>query len=86
VSGLYFRSVFFREGRSTAWFYDEADEFTTEFIASFYDIDASIGYRFRISKVLLDLQAAGYNVLDNSGYKYYTLKKRFIQVSLALLY
>ena len=67
-------------------FYNQNDEFTTEFIAPYYDLDVSVGFRFRAADIRFELQASGYNILDNSGYKYYTLKKRFLQVSLALLY
>jgi hypothetical protein len=86
LSGIYFRSIIFYEGKSTAWYYDDADEFQSEYINSYYDVDVSLGYRFRLADVLFDLQTAGYNILDNSGFKYYTLKKRYIQISLSLMY
>ena len=52
-------------------------------IDPFYDLDLSIGYRFRLSGIRWNLQAAGYNILDNSGFQYYLLKKQYFQVSLS---
>jgi outer membrane cobalamin receptor len=86
ADGLYFKSLLFFEGESTAWYYDQNDEFQTESIASFYDLDFTIGYLWRLAPLDIDFQFAGYNLLDNSGYKFYSLKKRFLQFSLSVKY
>jgi outer membrane receptor protein involved in Fe transport len=81
---LYFRAVYFYEGKSTAWYYDVNDQFQTEQVPNFYDFDVSIGYKLQMAGMILNLQLAGYNILDNSGYRYYALKKRFVQGSLTI--
>jgi outer membrane cobalamin receptor len=85
-TGFYFHSSFFYEGTSTTWYYNSENVLITEFIEPFFDMDLSAGYRFNIDRLQLNLQMSGYNILDNSGYKYYTLKKQFLQVSLAVKY
>ncbi len=86
LAGFYFHTSYFYEGNSTAWYYDQNNVFQSEIIAPFYDFDVSFGYRIRVSKVLLNLQFSGYNILDNSEYRDYTLKKRFIQASFSVRY
>lgn len=83
--GGYFSATFFYEGRSTAVILNEfTGEIRSYLLEPFFDIDLSLGYRFRVGRVRLNLQAAGYNMLDNSGFQYYLLKKQFFQVSLAV--
>ena len=82
--GLYFRAVYFYEGKSTAWYYDVNDQFQTEQVPNFYDFDVLIGYKLQMAGMIFNLQLAGYNILDKSGYRYYALKKRFVQGSLTI--
>jgi len=84
--GVYFHSLSYYQGKSTAWYYDENDQFVTRTLDPFYDIDLSVGYRLKIDPIVLELQLAGYNMLDNSGYTYYTLNKRYFQVSFSVRY
>jgi outer membrane receptor protein involved in Fe transport len=82
--GGYFSFTYFYEGQSTGLLFDERTGFReTVNINPFFDFDASIGYRFRVGGVKLNLQAAGYNILDNSGFQFYLLKKQYFQVSLS---
>ncbi len=82
--GGYFSATFFYEGQSTAVILNEfTQEISSSLLEPFFDIDLSLGYRFRVGRVRLNLQAAGYNILDNSGFQYYLLKKQYFQVSLA---
>ncbi|MEL6821273.1 MAG: hypothetical protein AAFP70_05910, partial [Calditrichota bacterium] len=62
------------------------EEIATVTIDSFYDMDVSVGYRFAVAGTRFNLQAAGYNLLDNSGFEDFLLKKRFLQVSLSARY
>ncbi len=84
--GLYLHSLSYYQGKSTAWYYDQDDQFITRTLDPFYDIDISVGYRLKIDPLMLEMQLAGYNMLDNSGYTYYTLNKRYIQASFAIRY
>jgi outer membrane cobalamin receptor len=86
LSGIYFNSTYFYEGHSTALYYDDYNIIQEETISPFFDVDLSLGYRFKINKVKLNLQIAGYNILDNSSYKFYYLKKRFVQGSVGITY
>jgi len=82
--GGYFSATYFYEGRSEGFIFDErTGSGTTEVIDPFFDIDISVGYKFRVSGVRLNLQAAGYNILDNSGFQFYLLKKQYFQISLS---
>jgi len=83
---LYLKTIYFYEGESVAWYYDNADQFQTEKISPFYDVDISLGYSFSIYDIKTNLQLSGYNIFDNSGYKYYTLKKKFLQFSVSVKY
>ncbi|MCK5034105.1 MAG: TonB-dependent receptor, partial [Calditrichia bacterium] len=84
--GFYFNVIYFYEGTSTAWFYDINNQFQTEVISSFYDLDLSFGYKFSLQDIQIHMQFSGYNILDNSEYRYYTLKKRFLQFALSFEY
>jgi outer membrane receptor protein involved in Fe transport len=84
--GFFFLFRYFYEGRSAAWYYDAEYQFHSQMISPFFDIDVSFGYNFYLKSLLIRLQAAGYNLLDNSGYRYYYLKKRFLQVSFSIQY
>jgi hypothetical protein len=82
--GGYFSATYFYEGQSAGLLFDERTGFQESVVIDpFFDFDASIGYRFRIGNVKLNLQAAGYNILDNSGFQFYLLKKQYFQVSLS---
>lgn len=82
--GGYFSATYFYEGRSEGFVFDERTGIgVTEVIEPFFDIDISVGYKFRVGGVRLNLQAAGYNILDNSGFQFYLLKKQYFQVSLS---
>ncbi|MFQ5584552.1 MAG: TonB-dependent receptor plug domain-containing protein, partial [Calditrichia bacterium] len=82
--GFYLTQRYFYEGKSSAWFYDLDNNFQTVEITPFYDIDLAFGYRFNISRLNFNLQFAGYNLLDNAGFQYYYLKKRYLQVSFSV--
>jgi outer membrane receptor protein involved in Fe transport len=84
--GLYFTSTFFYEGESLAWFYDDLNNIQTEKISPFYDMDISIGIRIPLRLAEADLQFSGHNIFDNSGFKYYYLKKRYLQFAMSLRY
>lgn len=82
--GGYITSTLFYEGKSKALLEDDTGTgVIEENIDPFFDVDFSVGYRFRLSGIRFNLQAAGYNVLDNSGFQFYLLKKQFFQVSLS---
>jgi len=84
--GGYFTTRYFYEGESNAWYYDTQNQFTTQRISPFFDLDFSIGYKFKIKAIEINWQAAGYNVLDNSGYLYYYLKKRYLHTGISIKY
>ncbi len=84
--GLYILGRYFYEGESSAWYYDAENLFQSQRISPFFDFDISIGYKFNLMKLKIHLQAAGYNILDNSGYRYYYLKKRYLQGSISIQY
>ena len=85
--GLYFNSTFFYEGKSLAWYYDNENQFRTETITPFNDMDVVVGFHIPLVKnAEAEIQLAGYNVFDRSGFRYYYLKKRYWQMSLALRY
>jgi len=84
--GLYFTTRYFYQGKSTAWFLNQQSEIQTQAIDGFSDIDMSIGYRFNIENIELNLQTSGYNLMDNSGYRYYYLNKRYLQAALSIKY
>ncbi len=84
--GLYFSALTFHEGKSTAWFLDENNNIQIDTVPSFNDMDLSVGYRFRIAASEFNLQFTGNNIFDSSGFRFFLLKKRFLQVSLSLRY
>ncbi len=85
--GLYFSSTYFREGESTAWYYGAENEIKTTKIKPFEDMDITIGLKHRFfNSIEIDAQFSGKNIFDNSGFKYYYLKKRFLLASLSLRY
>lgn len=96
--GLYVTAVYFYEGKSYAWYFDLTRKSSgndeegappqplTRVISPFADVDVSLGYRFKIAALHLNLQIAGYNILDNAGFKYYYLKKQYFQASLSVQY
>jgi outer membrane receptor protein involved in Fe transport len=84
--GAYFLATFFYEGESIAWYYDMENNFRTETINPFYDMDISVGWNIPVMKHQLELQFSGYNIFDNAGFKYYYLKKKYLQVSLGIRY
>lgn len=74
----------FQEGEAIAWFYDVNNELAVETIPAFYDVDLTAGYRFRWMGVEGNIQLSALNIFDNSGYRFYLLKKRFLQASISL--
>ncbi len=85
--GFYLTSTYFYEGKSLAWYYDQDYNIKKETIEPFNDIDLSIGLKHKLfGNIEMDIQLSGYNILDNSGFKYYYLKKRYLQASLAIRY
>jgi len=84
--GFYLHSLSYYQGKSNAWYYDQDDQFVTQTLEPFFDIDLSVGYRYPLGNLVLELQMAGYNILDNSGYTYYTLNKRYLQASFLVRY
>jgi outer membrane receptor protein involved in Fe transport len=89
-SWLYISFTPFYEGKSIGWRYDSvaepADNIDIIEIEPFYDMDFSIGTRIKLQKTELDLQFSGNNIFDNYGFTYYYLKKKYLQVSLAVRY
>lgn len=83
---FYLNLIYFYEGKSTAWFYDINNQFQIEYVAPFFDFDLSLGYKFSYQNMLIHMQISGYNVFDQSGYRNYTLKKRYLQFALSLEY
>lgn len=84
--GGYLTTRYFYEGESIAWYYDNENQFATQRISPFFDFDVSIGYKFRIKNIEINWQAAGYNILDNSRYLYYYLKKRYLHTGISIKY
>lgn len=84
--GLYLSLLYFYEGKSYAWYFDSANELQTRKINPTWDGDASLGWRFHISRLEFNLQVAGHNVFDNGGYDYYYLRKRSLMTSLSVKY
>ena len=85
-SGFYFMGLIYQEGKSIAWDYNDLNQFVTATVPAFFDIDISLGYQFDFSGVGLNLTLAGYNILDNAGYRFYNLKKQFFQAGISLRY
>jgi len=83
-AGFYLTALYFIEGRSYAWYYDQTNQLRTLRIDGNWDVDLSAGYRFRLGGFEFNLQTAGYNLFDNSSFDYYFLRKKFIQVSLSV--
>jgi len=84
--GFYFTGRYFYQGKSIAWYLNQEGAIQTQTIQEYNDIDISIGYRFHIKNIELTLQTAGYNLLDSSGFQYYYLNKRYLQVALSIKY
>ncbi|MBN2366125.1 MAG: TonB-dependent receptor [Calditrichaeota bacterium] len=84
--GLHLNSTFFYEGKSNAWYIDTDNVLQTDEIEEYYDMDVSVGCKIPLKIVEAELLFSGYNILDNSGFKYYYLKKKYLQFSLALRY
>jgi outer membrane cobalamin receptor len=84
--GIYLVSTYFYEGKSIAWYYNAANEFQTQEITPFHDMDVSVGMKIPFHSVQIDIQFAGYNIFDNAGFKYYYLRKRFLQASMGIRY
>lgn len=84
--GFYFTAAYFHEGESNAIYYDQFNNLRYEEIDPFFDFDLIFGYRIRIGNFKTDFQLAAYNLLDNSGYLYYYLKKRFLQAGVSIHY
>ncbi len=84
--GLYLTGVYFYEGKSYAWFYDTQTMVRVQKLPSNYDFDATIGYRLNIKKIELNFQFSAYNIMDNAGYNYYNLRKRYLQAALSVKY
>jgi len=86
MQGFYMSGLFYFEGKSLAWDFNEQNEFVTAEVPPFFDFDFSAGYQFDAGPVRLNLMLSGYNVLDNAGYKFYNLKKRFLQLGIGIKY
>jgi len=86
MQGFYLSGLFYFEGKSLAWDYNKQNEFVTAEVAPFFDFDFSAGYQFDAGPVKLNLMLSGYNVLDNAGYKFYNLRKRFLQLGIGIKY
>ncbi len=93
--GFYLSGAYFREGESFGWddlrvITQDSEEFIVpvgkQTIPAFFDLDLSLGYRFRIGSMKFNLQAAGLNILDNSGYQNYLINKQFFQFTLSAKY
>lgn len=86
IDGFYALGLFYHEGKSIAWDYNDLNQFVTAEVPPFYDIDISLGYQFILSYFKMKVFASGYNILDNAGYRFYNLKKRFLQVGIGIKY
>jgi len=84
--GPYFTVIYFVDGKSYAWYFDTENNISTDKINPSSDIDVSVGHRFKWLGLDCNLQVAGYNLSNNSGYKYYYLKRRNVQFGLSLKY
>jgi len=84
--GFYFNFSFFHEGESNAWYYDQNYEIIIDRISSFIDMDIAAGYKLLLNKIEMNLKFSGSNVFDSSGYKYYYLKKRYLQIAFSIKY
>ncbi len=49
-------------------------------------MDISIGYKFKMAGLGVNLQAAGYNIFDNSEFRDFLLKKQYFQFALSVKY
>jgi len=85
-SGFYFNFTFFHEGQSYAWYYDQSNEIVTDRIAPFLDMDVTAGYKLVFNRLEMNFKFSGNNVFDSSGYKYYYLKKRYLQFAFSIKY
>ncbi len=83
-AGFYLTTLYFIEGRSYAWYYDQSNTLRTTRIDGNWDVDLSAGYRFRLGGFEFNLQASGYNLFDNYSFDYYYLRKKFLQASLSV--
>ncbi len=81
---IYLSALYFREGVSTAWFLNRANQLQTSEIPPYWDVDVVLGLRLKVKGIQFNLQASGYNVFDNSGFQFYLLKKRLYQLSLSV--
>ncbi len=86
IRNFHFMGLLYYEGKSFAWDYDDQNDFVTAEVDPFFDLDISMGYEFDLKPVRLNLTLAGYNILDNAGYKYYNLRKRFLQIGIGIKY
>jgi hypothetical protein len=86
VSGLFFNTTIFHEGRSIAWYFNENNEILIEEFNPFNDMDMFFGVHFPYNKVQIRLQASIYNMFNNSNFRYYYLKKRHVEFSLSFSY
>ena len=84
--GVYLTSTFFYEGTSVAWYYNRDYNILTEEISPYNDMDVSCGFKVPFKDAEFDFQVSGYNIFDHSGFKYYYLKKRYFQFSVAMRY
>jgi outer membrane receptor protein involved in Fe transport len=82
--GLYAMSTFFYEGKSQAWYYNVDNQLETEELPAFNDVDISLGFRVKLMKTGFNLNLSAYNIFDRSGFQYYYLKKRNLQISLTI--
>ena len=85
-AGFYFNFSIFLEGESNAWYYDQNFEIIIDRISSFVDMDLAAGYKLLLNKFEMNLKLSGSNIFDSSGYKYYYLQKRYLQIALSLKY
>lgn len=84
--GFYISGVFFNEGKSVAWEYNDQNDIEIVTLDSYYDVDFTVGYNFKVGDFNTSIKASGYNVFDNAGFQYYYLKKRFYQVGFSVAY
>ena len=86
LAGFYSTATLFHDGISLAWYYDIDNNLITREIPPFWDIDLVVGWKGSIAKLEYNLQLSGRNILDNSEYVDYYLKRRYFQISLSLKY
>lgn len=84
--GLYAMLIYFVDGKSYAWYFDNKNELATDKISGTSDMDISAGFQFDWLGGKCKLYLSEYNVFDNSKYEFYYLRKRNFQLGFSVQY